>query len=67
MSPSELGDTIRRLREKAGLTQEDLARRAAISQPYLSQLESGRVKHPAVQIVQRLAKVLGVKIEDVLE
>ena len=66
MSPRQLGSTIRKLRERAGLTQDELATKAGISQPYLSQLEAGSVKRPAVQVVHRLAKALGVTIEDLL-
>ena len=66
MSPRQLGQTIKRLRAKRGLTQAKLAESAGVSQPYLSQLEAGAKGRPAVQIVQKLAKALGVKIEDLL-
>ena len=66
MSPRELGATIRRLRRKARLTQVQLAEQAKISQPYLSQLEAGRARRLSLQMAQRLAKALGVKIEDLL-
>ena len=66
MSPRQLGQTIKRLRTQRGLTQAQLAERAGISQPYLSQLEAGAKERPAVQIVQKLAQVLGVKIENLL-
>ena len=66
MSPRQLGQAIKRLRTKQGLTQTQLAERAGVSQPYLSQLEAGAKEHPDVQIVQKLAKALGVKIDDLL-
>jgi transcriptional regulator with XRE-family HTH domain len=66
MSPRQLGQAIKRLRTQRGLTQAQLAERAGISQPYLSQLEAGTKGRPAVQIVQTLAKALGVKIDDLL-
>jgi transcriptional regulator with XRE-family HTH domain len=66
MSPRKLGQAIRRLREQRGLTQEQLAEKAKVSQPYLSHLEGGRRQSPSVTMVHRIAKALGVKIEDVL-
>jgi transcriptional regulator with XRE-family HTH domain len=37
-----VGDNIRRLRLKAGLTQEELALKSGLSQGYVNQLESGK-------------------------
>lgn len=37
-----VGDNIRRLRLKAGLTQEELALNSGMSQGYINQLESGK-------------------------
>ncbi len=42
--PGDLGFLIRRIREQHGLTQRELAFRLAISQRYLSELESGKPK-----------------------
>lgn len=66
MSPRELGTTIRRLRRRAKLTQVQLAERAQISQPYLSQLEAGRAKRPSLQMAQHIAKALGVKVDELI-
>lgn len=40
-----VGDNIRRLREKAGLTQEELALKSGLSQGYINQLESGKRRY----------------------
>lgn len=40
--PNIVGDNIRRLRLKAGLTQEEVALRSGLSQGYINQLESGK-------------------------
>jgi len=37
-----IGDNIRKLRLKAGLTQEELALKSGLSQGYVNQLESGK-------------------------
>jgi DNA-binding XRE family transcriptional regulator len=47
------------------LTQVELAGAADISQPYLAQLENGQ-REAAVAVLQRLAKRLGVRMDDLL-
>lgn len=39
-----VGDNIRRLRSKTGLTQEEIALKSGLSQGYINQLESGKRK-----------------------
>lgn len=60
-----IGDRIRRLRRARGLRQRDLAA-AGISPAYASRIESGE-RTPSPQVVQQLARVLGVRSEDILE
>jgi XRE family transcriptional regulator, master regulator for biofilm formation len=66
MSPKRIGTMLRRLRRITGLNQEELARKARVSQPYLSQLEAGTYKNPSIEILQRLAKALGVPVTALL-
>jgi len=58
---------IRRRREAKRLTQEELAKKARISQPYLSQLEAGTYRNPGIETLKRLAKALGVRVTALLE
>lgn len=53
---------LRSLRGRAGLTQDQLARVAGVSQGQLSLLESGR-RRPGWDAVQRLAAALRVSTE----
>lgn len=64
---SGLGQVLRELREKKGLTQEDLAERAEISQAYVTSLETGAKKNPSLDILKRVAKALKVKVGELLE
>jgi transcriptional regulator with XRE-family HTH domain len=57
---------LKRLRRARRLTQEELAKRARVSQPYLSQLEAGEKANPGAAIVKRLAKALGVPVTELL-
>ena len=52
-------------REKRGLTQAALAQAATISPSHLSELER-RQKGPSVDVLQRLATVLGATVDDLL-
>jgi DNA-binding XRE family transcriptional regulator len=54
-------------RRKRGLTQAALAAASNISQPYLAQLETGRRGSADVGIYARLARKLGLRIEDLLD
>ncbi len=62
-----LGDVLRRLRGAKGLTQAELARRAKITDEYVSMLESGAKQNPSLAVLRRLAKALGVSVAELLE
>lgn len=62
----KLGDVLRNRREARGLTQAELARRAKITGEYVSMLETGAKRNPSLAVLQRLAKVLGVSVSDLL-
>ncbi|MFC0529911.1 BTAD domain-containing putative transcriptional regulator [Phytohabitans kaempferiae] len=55
---------LRALRERAGLTQQDLADRAGLSVGGLRDLEQGRVAAPRPATLRRLAASLGVSDEE---
>jgi tetratricopeptide (TPR) repeat protein/DNA-binding XRE family transcriptional regulator len=52
-------EALRRLRERAGLTQEQLAERAGLSAKAISALERGERRHPYPHTVRALATALG--------
>jgi transcriptional regulator with XRE-family HTH domain len=60
-----IGDTIRNLRESAGLSMRELAERAGLSQPFLSQIERG-LSSPSMASTYRLAQALGVRPGDLM-
>ena len=57
---------LRRLRETKGWTQAELARRSRVTQPLISQLESGTKPTPSVVHILRIAKALGVTVEELV-
>jgi transcriptional regulator with XRE-family HTH domain len=56
-----LGKAIKRLRAKAGLSQEGLADRAKLHRTTMSEIERG-VSNVSVDIAERVARALGVSL-----
>jgi predicted ATPase/DNA-binding XRE family transcriptional regulator len=61
---SFFGTKLRRLREAAGLTQEELAFRAGLTPNAVSGLERGKTKRPYPNTVRSLADALGLSDEE---
>jgi transcriptional regulator with XRE-family HTH domain len=55
-----LGDELRKERLTAGLTQEELAFKSALSRNYISLLELNQ-KSPTVETLQRICKALRIR------
>ncbi len=66
MSPKRLSRVIQTLREAKGMTQRDLAAKAKVTAGYVAQLELGVRKNPSLEVLQRLAKALGVPVTELL-
>jgi transcriptional regulator with XRE-family HTH domain len=58
-----LGKTIRRYRERAGLTQEQLSEKADLSAKYLGEVERGLV-NISVDALLRIANALGLTVNN---
>jgi transcriptional regulator with XRE-family HTH domain len=58
------GRRLRRLREAAGLTQEELAERAGLTPNAISALERGERRRPYPQTLKALADALGLTAEE---
>jgi transcriptional regulator with XRE-family HTH domain len=57
---------LRRLREKAGLSQEELAARAGLARTYISGIENGR-RNPTVIVLYEIATQLGADPRELLD
>lgn len=62
-----IGENIKKLRTKQGLSQDDLARKTELKYSTLAKIEGDFVKKPGVQMIAKIAKVLGVSVEDLLK
>jgi len=56
-----VGGRVRALREKQGMTQEDLAIKASLTQSHISRIEKG-VHSPSFKTLSKIAAVLGVSV-----
>jgi len=66
-SGKTISENIKKLRAKLGLTQDDLAKKADIKYTTLMKVESGTVNKPSVQTMDKIARALGVSIEDLIK
>jgi len=61
-----VGANVRRARQKAGLTQEQVALQADIDLTYMGGIERGR-RNPTVIVLVRIAEALGLEPSDLLK
>jgi transcriptional regulator with XRE-family HTH domain len=64
---NNIGENIKKHRNKLGLSQEDFAQKSGVKYTTLTKIESGAIKTPSVVIVGKIAKALDVPIEDLLK
>ncbi len=62
-----IGENIKKYRGKLGLSQEDFAKKSGVKYTTLTKIESNVIKKPSVLIMAKLAKALGVAIEDLIK
>ena len=60
-----LGERIRELRTSLGWSSGDLARESGVSRAYLWQLETGGKDRPSLEILEKLARALGVALSEI--
>ncbi|MBN1766346.1 MAG: helix-turn-helix transcriptional regulator [Sedimentisphaerales bacterium] len=63
---SMLGNELRKYREKAGLTQEELAFQAGIHRTYVSLLERDK-KSPTIDTLFRLCDAMGISANELIK
>ena len=60
---SELGKTIKSVRQQKGLSQEILAQEANISRATLSKLENGYIANISIVTINQILSLLGYEID----
>lgn len=59
-----IGDNIRKIRELKGLSINALAKMSKMSAGYLSDIEKNNKTNPTIELLEKIAKALGVQVED---
>ena len=64
---AKMGKNMKKYRNKLGLTQDDLVRKSGVKHTTLTKIEGDFVQKPSVQMIAKIAKALGVQMEDLLK
>lgn len=62
----KLGNNLKRLRTKKGITQGDIARSLGVSRGFVSNIENGKT-NPTLATIARLANAIGVTSDELLK
>jgi transcriptional regulator with XRE-family HTH domain len=67
MESNQLGQKIKKLRNKLKLSQDDFARKADVPYTTLTKIETGVIKKPSVFVVSKIAKALDVSVDELIK
>ena len=62
-----IAKNLKKYRKERGLSQDKLARLADIAHATVIKIESGGIQSPTIDTVQKIAKALGVGLEDLMK
>ena len=64
---SIIAKNIKKYRKEKGLSQDKLSRLADVSHATIIKIESGGIQSPTIDTAQKIAKALGVGVEDLIK
>jgi len=64
---STIAKNIKKHRKEKGLSQDKLSRLADVSHATIIKIESGGIQSPTIDTVQKIAKALGVDVNDLIK
>jgi len=62
-----IAKNIKKLRKQRGLSQDKLSKLADISHNTIIKIESGAIQSPTMDTAQKIAKALGVSLDDLMK
>ena len=62
-----IGNKIKQLRNKQGLTQDELARKSDLPYTTLTKIETDVITKPTIQTVMKIAKGLGISLDELMK
>jgi transcriptional regulator with XRE-family HTH domain len=66
LSSKILSKNVKKYRQKLGLSQDQLARKADIPYSTYLKIESGYTPNPSIQAVLNIAEALGISVDELL-
>ncbi|OHB22861.1 MAG: hypothetical protein A3I22_00205 [Parcubacteria group bacterium RIFCSPLOWO2_02_FULL_40_12] len=66
-SKTNIGKTVKKLREKLGISQEKLARLADVSNNTVVNIEAGKQDNPTIETLKKVASALQVGVDDLIK
>ncbi len=64
---STIAENIKKYRQKLGISQDRLSKLADVTYNTIIKIESGANKNPTIETLAKIAKALGVKVDDLLK
>lgn len=62
-----IGDNIRKYRNKLGISQDVLSKRANLAFHTIAKIEAGSTPDPRIETVKKIANALGVTLDDLMK
>jgi transcriptional regulator with XRE-family HTH domain len=66
-SKTNIGKTVKKLREKLDISQEKLARLADVSNNTVVNIEAGKQDNPTIETLKKVANALQVGVDDLIK
>ena len=63
---TNIADNVRKVRKKAGLSQDKLAREADVAYNTVVKIESGENKNPTIETLRNIARALKISVDELI-
>jgi len=64
---NKISDNIRKLRQKKGMSQDRLSKKADLALNTIVKVETGENPNPTVETLKKIAKALGIPVSDLFK
>jgi transcriptional regulator with XRE-family HTH domain len=64
---STLGNNIKKYRNKLGISQDVLSKKASLAFHTIAKIEAGATPNPTINTVKKIADALGVSLDDLMK
>lgn len=61
---STIAKNVKKIRKKKGISQDKLSKLAEVAYNTIIKIESGAIQNPTIETVQKIAKALGVSLNE---